>query len=136
MHITMWVLGVTFFTCAGTWWALAHARKLPTIRMLLALVAGTAGAIVASSWITSASAWFGREVAGLPSPWPTLLTVAPFAVFAAAAALLMIGSHPKETPDHTAEILAVCACAVLLFASGASGPVMHGIAHVTSGAVR
>jgi len=132
----MWILGVVFFISAGIWWALAHVRKYPTIRMLFALVAGTAGAIVASSWIASASDWYGREVAPLPSPWPTLLTVAPYAVFAAAAALLLIGVHPKETPDHTAEILAVCACAVLLFASGSTGPVMHYTTHITSGAAR
>jgi hypothetical protein len=133
MRITWWALAAAFFTTGGAWWALAHARMLPTVRMLLALAAGVAGAILAASWITSASAWFGREVAGLPHPWPQILTAAPVAVFAAALALMLIGAHPKARPDHTAEVLAVSACAVLLFVSGASGPVMQGISHVVAG---
>lgn len=134
MHVTWWVLAAVFSAAAGSWWALAHVRRLPTVRMLLALLTGTAGAVLVSSWITAASAWFGRLAAGLASPWPVILTAAPVAVFAAAAVLMLVGAHPAEKPDHTAEVLAVSACAVLLFISGASGPVMAGIGHVVGGA--
>jgi hypothetical protein len=136
MHITWWILAVAFFGCAGAWWALAHVRRLPTVRMLLALLAGIAGAIIISSWITAASAWYGHLVGGLPSPWPVILDTFPVAVFAAAVVLMLIGAHPREAPDHAAEILAVCACAVLLFVSGSAGPVMAGISHVVSGGAR
>jgi hypothetical protein len=134
MHITWWVLAAAFFTAGGAWWALAHVRRLPTVRMLLALLAGIAGAILVSSWITAASAWYGRLVSGLPAPWPVVLTAAPVAVFAAALVLMLIGAHPQEKPDHAAEMLAVSACAVLLFISGSAGPVMAGISHVVGGA--
>jgi hypothetical protein len=135
MHVTLWVLAAVAFGAAGVWWALTHVSKFPTIRLFLALVAGGALAVVLSSWIITLSTWYGHLVSGLPSPFPTLLTVAPVAVFATALTLVLVAAHPKEygEADRTAEILAVCAVAVLLFVSGASGPVMTTITHITKG---
>jgi DNA-binding transcriptional LysR family regulator len=126
VHFTStWDLAIGFFAALGAWRALVRLNRLPTVRMLLALAAGTCGAVLVASWIIAASAWFGRLVASLPSPWPVILTAAPVAILAFGAVLVMFGTHPKASPDRSAETLAVSACAVLLFIAGAGAPVLQ-----------
>jgi hypothetical protein len=133
MHITLWVLAAVCFSAAGAWWALGHVGKFPTVKLFMALISGGALAIVVMNWVIALSTWYGHMVAGLPSPWPTLLTAAPVALFVVALILVLVAAHPKETPDRTAEVLAFSAVAVLLFVSGASGPVFTAITSVTHG---
>ncbi len=104
----------------GAWWALRHFGKLPTVRMVLAVIAGWGATVLVGSYVNQFFGWLQTEAGHyLHGRWAELVPALPVAALLFVGVLVIVSAHPRNAPDRTAEFLAV-GLAVLLFAVAGS----------------
>jgi len=106
----------------GVWWALRKENKLPTVRLALGIIVGWGITVIAGAQLVQGAAWMQAQAsAHLPGNWPLLVPALFIAVTAGFIVILMIGFHPKEKPDRSAEYMAIAVVVLVLLVGGSLG---------------
>jgi len=85
----------------------------------VAVAAGWGITIIAGAQLTRGAAWIQRQAsAHLPGNWPLLVPALFIALTASFIVVLMIGFHPREKPDRSAEFMAIAVVVLILLVGG------------------
>lgn len=103
-------------------WALKELRKLPTVRMLLMLIAGIGLSFALGSMILGVYGWIASTSgSALPGPVAGAIVALPIGGALITLVFFLVHLHPKERPDERTEKFALALPVLLLFIGGTLG---------------
>lgn len=116
---------------AGLWWALRRLKKLPTVRVVLAGLAGLGIAVIGGHLLESGIGWVYRVTSAHFGNWALLIPALVVALFFFALMITVGSLHPKTSPDKLAEWLAVITVVFLFTFGGTISPALHSLGGIS-----